>query len=412
MSTSSDPTIRDRVVELVRVRAGDLVPNAKNWRRHPQRQRDALRGLLQEIGYSDALLARREGDELVLIDGHLRQSLDPDQTVPVLVLDVDESEADKLLATLDPLAALATPDSEALEQLLGGVTTSSDAVLDLLERIRSEAGLDPPPLLVDPDEIPEAPEAVTEPGDLWLLGQHRLLCADATKPADLARVLDGERAQLLWTDPPYGVDYTGKTPEELRIQGDHAGSLERLLTDAFAAIDSVLEPGSALYVCHPAGAGSIVFLQAFCAQGWRLHQTLVWAKDSLVLGHSDYHFRHEPIAYGYALGGGRRGRGGQGWHGGNAEDSVFEVARPAASREHPTAKPVELIRRCLHNSSAAGQHVLDPFAGSGSVLIACELMQRRAYALEIDPRYCDVIVRRWERCTGKAAQLVRGGGAA
>ncbi|MEX1100483.1 MAG: hypothetical protein WD739_00340, partial [Actinomycetota bacterium] len=293
MSTPSDSTIRDRVVELVRVRAGDLVPNAKNWRRHPQRQRDALRGLLEEIGYSDALLARRQGDELVLIDGHLRQSLDPDQTVPVLVLDVDEAEADKLLATLDPLAALATPDSEALEQLLRGVTTSSDAVLDLLEGIRSEAGIDPPPLLVDPDEIPEAPEEITEPGDLWLLGQHRLLCADATKPADLAKVLEGERAQLLWTDPPYGVNYTGKTPEALRIQGDHAGSLEQLLTDAFAAIDSVLEPGAALYVCHPAGERSVVFLQAFCAQGWRLHQTLAWVKDSLVLGHSDYHFRHE-----------------------------------------------------------------------------------------------------------------------
>ena len=397
--------VRDRVVQLVRVRAGDLAPNPANWRRHPERQRAALRGLLRQIGYADALLARRVGEQLVLIDGHLRQSLDPEQVVPVLVLDLDEQEADVLLATLDPLAALAAPDRGALASLLERVEASSAAVRALLAGLAREAGLPVTSPLRHPDLVPEAPEPRTKQGDRWLLGPHRLLCGDATRPEDLARLMAGARADVLWTDPPYGVDYVGKTERALRIAGDRSEGLEDLLQGAFAAAGDVLAPGAALYVAHPAGALSVVFLEAFLAQGWRLHQTLVWVKDVMVLGHGDYHYRHEPIAFGYAAGGGRRGRGHTGWYGGNAQDSVLEVPRPAASREHPTMKPVELIRRCLENSSAPGTAVLDPFCGSGSTLIACELYGRTGFAIELDPRYCDVIVRRYEELTGETATL-------
>src|SRR5919197_1373559 len=178
--------VRDRVVELVRIRAGELEAHPGNWRRHPDHQREALSALLRDIGYADALLARRDGDRLVLIDGHLRQSLDPDQVVPVLVLDVSAAEADTLLATLDPLAALAHPDPDALAALLQGVHTSSRAVQDLLEDLARAAGLPPRRVLGDPDAVP-APPAVprTTPGDLWILGEHRLLCADATDPTSI-----------------------------------------------------------------------------------------------------------------------------------------------------------------------------------------------------------------------------------
>ncbi len=361
--------VRDRVVELARVRAGDLVANPGNWRRHPERQRAALRGLLRGIGYADALLARREGEQLVLIDGHLRQSLDPEQVVPVLVLDVSAKEADTLLATLDPLAGMATADPGALVSLLERVRTSDQAVRDLLERVAREAGVARAPLLRDLEEVPALPETPrTRPGDLWVLGPHRLLCGDARDPAALARIMAGERADVLWTDPPYGVSYVGRTERALWIEGQ------------------------------------VVFLQAFSEQGWRLHQTLVWVKDAMVLGHADYHYRHEPIAYGYAGGAGRWGRGAKGWYGGNGEDSVIEVGRPRASPEHPTAKPVELIRRCLHNSSRRGDLVLDPFAGSGSTLVASELLGRRGLGVEIDPRYCDVAVARLEALTGEGAR--------
>jgi DNA modification methylase len=391
----------------VRVPARELRPNPRNWRRHPERQRAALRGILREIGYADALLARRDGGSLVLIDGHLRQSLNPRQVVPVLVLDVSAEEADTLLATLDPLAALATPDSDALAGLLSSVQTSSAAVKELLASLARSAGLPLRLPLVDPDEVPPEPPARSRPGDLWLIGRQRLLCGDATKSPDVVRLMAGERADMFWTDPPYGVNYVGKTRRALRVRGDVAGGLPELLSAAFSQASTILREGAALYVAHPAGALSVVFLQAFLAQGWRLHQTIVWVKDRMVLGHADYHYRHEPIAYGYTQGGGRRGRGANGWYGGNSQSSVIEVPRPAASREHPTMKPVELIRRCLVNSSKEGSRVLDPFCGSGSTLVACELMGRRGYATEIDPAYCDVAMSRLEALTGEEARRER-----
>jgi hypothetical protein len=216
--------VRDRVVELLRVPAGELQDNPRNWRRHPERQRAALRGLLREIGYADALLARRNGDALILVDGHLRRSLDPNQVVPVLVLDVSEQEADTLLAALDPLAALANPDSGALAELLERVQTSSSAVRELLESVAKEAGLPVRSPLRDPEDAPVLPEvARTRPGDLWALGEHRVLCGDATRLAHMAALMQGNEADLMWTDPPYGVDYVGKTKQSLRIQGDRRG---------------------------------------------------------------------------------------------------------------------------------------------------------------------------------------------
>jgi DNA modification methylase len=341
----------------------------------------------------------------VLIDGHLRRSLDPEQVVPVLVLDLDEGEAELLLTTLDPLASLATPDPVVLADLLDRVKASSAAVRELLESVAKGAGIALAHLRADPDRLPEAPEPRARPGDLWELGRHRLLCADAREEENLARLVEGARADVLWTDPPYGVDYEGKTPRALRIAGDGKDGLGDLLGRSFAAAGGVLSPGAAVYVCHPAGPLQVVFLQAFLAQGWQLRQSLVWVKDTMVLGHADYHYRHEPIAFGYAPGPGRRGRGGKGWYGGNDQDSVLEVPRPSASTEHPTMKPVELIRRCLANSCPPKGVVLDPFSGSGSTLIACELLGLRGNGVEIEPGYCDVIIRRFEELTGKEGRL-------
>jgi len=183
---------------------------------------------------------------------------------------------------------------------------------------------------------------------------------------------------------------------------DNAG-LPTLLRDSFKAADGVLAPGAAIYVFHPAGPEAKTFWEAIEATRWRIRQGLVWVKDSMVLGRSDFHYRHEPVVYAYKPGGGRFGRGGSGWHGGNAETSVLEVPRPAASREHPTMKPPELLEILVRNSSGRREIVLDPFAGSGSILVACERLGRAARLVEIDPRYCDVIVDRFEALTGLAA---------
>ena len=238
------------------------------------------------------------------------------------------------------------------------------------------------------------------------MGPHRLLCADSTEGASVERVMAGERAEVLWTDPPYGVGYVGKTPEALTVSNDSTPGLSELLQAAFAHADGALTPGARIYLCHPTGRNAFPFAQAFCEVGWRLHQSLVWVKDRMVLGHADYHHRHEGILYGYKPGPGRWGRGAQGWYGGNDQDSVLEVPRPAASRDHPTAKPVELIRRCLTNSSQPNGAVLDPFSGSGSSLMASEELGRRAFLIELDPAYCHVIIARWEAFTGERAHRV------
>ena len=200
--------IRDRVQRLERRRAGDLVPNPKNWRTHPKGQQDALRGILAEVGYADALLARELPDgSLMLVDGHLRAETTPDQEVPVLVLDISEAEADKLLLSLDPLAALAETNAVALDALLRDVDTGSEGLQQMYADLAEAAELyqDDAKEIVE-DEIHEPPaDPITKPGDLWLLGDHRLLCGDSTKGEDVERLMAAELADLTFTDPPYGI---------------------------------------------------------------------------------------------------------------------------------------------------------------------------------------------------------------
>ena len=400
-------TIRDRTRELRRVRAGSLRPNPRNWKRHPKRQREALRALLSEIGFADAILARElEDGSLQIIDGHLRQSMDPEATVPVLVLDVDEAEADKLLVTLDPLAALAIADPEPLRALLESVETSSEDVRMLLAGLATEADVCARLGMVDPDEIPEPSNSRAKPGEVYVLGEHRLACGDARDPELLGRLMGDEPAQLLLTDPPYGCQYSGKTPRRLRIENDDEDGLPDLLRAAFAAIDTVLAPGAPIYLFHPAGPASMHFTDALREVGWEIRQGLVWVKDSMVLGHGDFHYRHEPLIYARKPGT-PIGRGRAGWYGGNAETSVFEIPRPKANRDHPTAKPVELISRLMANSSTFGDVVLDPFLGSGTTIIAAERLSRRAFGVEIDPIYVEVAIARWEAFTGRRATRQR-----
>lgn len=398
MTTAAPAVIRDRVRELRRVKASSLHPHPLNWRTHGKAQRAAIAGVLEEIGYADALLARELPDgSLQLIDGHLRAESTPDLEVPVLVLDVDEREAAKLLATLDPLAGMAGADAEQLEALLKDVGTDSEALRRLLDATAREAGLEPDGGSVAQDDAPPAPDAaVSQPGDLWQLGPHRLLCGDSSKAEDVARAMGGSAAAMLWTDPPYGVEYEGGTG--LTIQNDTAKALPELLRAAFGAASSVLVAGAPVYVAHPAGALSLVFGQAFVSAGWHLHETLVWVKDSLVLGHSDYHYRHEPILYGWKEGGSRP------WLTGRSESSVFEIARPKASPDHPTSKPVELVASHMRNSSKPNAIVLDLFGGSGTTLVAAQHLGRRCVSIEIEPRYVDVIVKRYQLLTGDRGQ--------
>lgn len=325
--------------------------------------------------------------------------------IPVTIVDLSDSDEMALNVALNKIGG--EWDIPKLKELLveldaGDIdltlTGFNEGDLKNLVDFEGKAGL------TDPNAVPAEAPAITKPGNLWILGDHRLLCGDSTKMNSVQAVLKGVRPCLVVTDPPYGVDYVGKTKDALTIKNDGSEGLLALLTDTFTHLSHVLDDGAAVYVCHPAGKLSAVFAAVF-ASTFRLHETLVWVKDSMVLGHSDYHYRHEPILFGYKAGGGRRGRGGEGWYGDNAQTSVLEVPRPKASEQHPTMKPVELLEIMIRNSSPVGGDVLDPFLGSGSTLLACEKAGRRCFGLELDPKYCDVIVKRWEDFTGRKAEI-------
>lgn len=303
---------------------------------------------------------------------------------------------DELLHLLDELAEV--------DGGLVGVGYTEDDIDELRDRLND---LDVPggDYVGDPDAEPPVPrDRTSKLGDVWEFGPHRLVCGDATDREVVERLMQGGRAQCMWTDPPYGVSYVGKTKDALTIQNDGAQGLDDLLTRAFPVAFDVLEAGAPVYVAH-ADTERITFEVAFRGCGFSLRQNLIWVKNTMVLGHSDYHYRHEPILYGFKPGEGRLGRGSENWHGDDAQVTTFFFDKPSASERHPTMKPVGLIGAMLSNSAKRGDVVLDPFAGSGSTLFAADQMGCVARLVELDPGYCDQIVLRWQELTGKVALL-------
>lgn len=385
----------------------ELVPVAglRPYPGNPRRGNvEAIKESLEKNGQYREIVANRRTSE-VLAGNHTFLAAEALgwSKIAVSWVDVDPETAARIVLADNRTNDLAGYDTEALADLLqelpelagtGYDRDDLDALLDELGR--EERAED------DPPRLPPCP--TTQVGDLFELGPHRLLCGDARDEDAYRTLLEGQRAKLLWTDPPYGVEYEGKTKQKLRIQNDGATGLAELLAASFAQIDAALAPGSPLYVAHPGGERSLAFGQAFLEAGWSLRQTLVWVKDSIVLGHCDYHYRHEQLLYGYKPGPERLGRGGRGWHGDDSQASVLEFDRPHASQTHPTMKPPELIEQGLRNSSKPGALVLDPFAGSGSTLVACEQAGRAARLVELDPGYCDVICERYGRLSGEEAR--------
>jgi len=385
---------------------------------------------------------------LQLIDGHMRAEIAPDQEVPVLVLDLDEAEADKLLAVLDPLAGMAEANKEALAALIGEIETDSDALKAMLDDLCQKNGIGQTPLAGarDPDDIPTPPEKpISEPGVVYRLGRHRVLCGDATRVADVQRLMGGQKAHLLLTDPPYNVAYEGKTADALTIANDSmdAAAFRQFLTDAFAAANDALRPGAAFYIWH-ADTEGLSFRLACQEAGWPIRQCLIWAKQSPVFGRQDYHWQHEPCLYGWKPGGSHSWLGDRkqatilpgdkfagpekqrrGWsfttladggaavtiggvafviHGdnlriGEADTTLLRFDRPSRNADHPTMKPVALFEYLIANSTQRGSLILDTFAGSGTTLVAADKTGRSARCMELDPRYVDVIRRRWAECS-------------
>jgi DNA modification methylase len=395
---------RNRVRELRRVKAADLVPNPRNWRTHPKGQQDALRGILAEVGYADALLARELPDgSLMLVDGHLRAETTPDQEVPVLVLDISEAEADKLLLSLDPLAALAETNAVALDALLREVDTGSEGLQQMYADLAEAAELyqDDAKEIVE-DEIPEPPvDPITKPGDLWLLSDHRLLCGDSTKAEDVERLMDGAKAEMVFTDPPYGVNIQGGKNNNT-IAGDLTQTAIPFSFDLSVSIATV--ESARFYFCG-AEVNLHLYHKLFERHCRQLPRHLIWVKNGFSMKPNGYHNQYEIIFHGYKPGGGGLNK----WFGPRTEEfasDIWQISRDASSTyQHPTQKPVALPARAIGNSSPPGGLVFEPFGGSGSTFIAAEQLGRKCYGMEISPAYCDVIVKRWETLTGKKATL-------
>lgn len=238
-----------------------------------------------------------------------------------------------------------------------------------------------------------------EKGDIWQIGEHRLMCDDAMDGNALDDLLDGKSIAWMWTDPPYGVNYEGRTKDKLVMEGDETTDLDVLLAATFANLDERMDDGCPIYLCHPSGRLSVLFGRLFQEAGWLFHETLIWVKDVMVMGHSDYHYQHEPIIYGWKKGAKRP------WFGGRTRVTTFNVARPSRSERHPTIKPLDLIIQQLDNSTEKGAIGLDPFIGSGSTMLAAHFLGRVCYAMEIEPKYCAVTLERMKDVGIKGKKL-------
>lgn len=402
--------------DLELVDPSTLEPHPDNPRVHADAR---IRRSIEDHGVIDVCVVQRSRRRILGGHGRWENAQAAGATkVPVLWVDCDDAEAEEILLVLNRTADEARYDNPRLAAILSRIADSGREVArsgwdaeDLrrfVTRAQVKAGGGPTAEEDDGTDLTPPEQPTTKPGDRWLLGEHVLLCGDATVAADVERCLGGVLADLVWTDPPYGVDYVGKTDEALTIEGDES---TEVAVAAFPVILAGSRPGAVWYVCSPSGPGLVDFAGRLVELGV-YRQQLVWLKDHFVLGRSDFHARHESILFGAApvepavplLYGWTPGAAHE-FLGDRTLDTVWEFPRPARSIDHPTMKPVPLVGRAIELSSYEGDVVLDPFAGSGPVLVACEQLGRRARLIEIDARYCDVILRRWTALTGDEPKL-------
>jgi DNA modification methylase len=383
-----------------------LIPWAKNPRTHSDAQIAQIAASIEQFGFNNPILVDTKAG---IIAGHGRllaaQKLGLEE-VPVIVLDhLSEAQKRAYIIADNQLALNAGWDEDLLRAELAALQ-AEDFDVNLLgfedeELARLLAAQEATEGLTDEDAVPELPQTpVSVTGDLWVLGEHRLLVGDATKQADVEKLMAGEFADLVFTDPPYNVDYEGYTEEHLKIRGDRMSDAEfkHFLESAFQAYRRVAKPGASLYVCH-SSSWQREFQNALESAGFEVRCQIIWAKNTFAWGFGRYKFQHEPIFYAHVA------EQKDAWYGDKSQSTLWEEKKPAANRIHPTAKPVELVERALLNSSKAGDIVADLFGGSGSTLIGCERRGRKARLMEIDPKYADCIVQRYQEYTGRKATL-------
>jgi DNA modification methylase len=383
-----------------------LIPYARNPRTHSDAQITQIAASIKAFGFNNPILV---DSNYGIIAGHGRllaaRQLGLEE-VPVIVLDhLSETQKRAYIIADNQLALNAGWDEELLRLELAALQGEDFDVnligFDDRELARLLADQDAVKGLTDEDAVPALPEtAVSVTEDLWTLGDHKLLVGDATVREQVVRLMAADDADLVFSDLPYNVDYEGYTEDRLKIKNDRMSDADfkRFLEAAFHSFRIALKPGASLYICH-SSSWQREFQNALEAAGFEVRCQIIWAKNTFAWGFGRYKFQHEPLFYCHIAG------QKDPWYGDKSQSTLWEEKKPAANRLHPTMKPVELVERALLNSSKAGDVVADLFGGSGSTLIGCERRGRKARLMELDPKYADVIVHRWQECTGKQATL-------
>tara|TARA_R100000654_G_scaffold58182_1_gene84822 strand:+ start:84 stop:1274 length:1191 start_codon:yes stop_codon:yes gene_type:complete len=362
---------------------------------------------LKEYGFRQPIVVDKKR---VIVAGHTRYRASKKlglKKIPISVIDNLSNEQINAYRIADNRTAEESEwDSELLKMEIKELE-AKDFKLDLLgfnEDQINDLLFEEKQGLTDEDEVPETPEEpISKLGDIWKLGNHRVMCGDSIKIDTYAKLCNETKVDLYLTDPPYNVSYEGKTKDKLTIQNDKQTDDEfiQFLSQAFVSADSVLKMGGAFYIWHSDSEG-LNFRLACIEAKWKLRQTLIWSKNSMVMGRQDYHWQHEPCLYGWKEGSSHS------WYSDRKQTTIIKHDRPTQSKLHPTMKPVGLMEYLIKNSSKQEDIILDSFLGSGSTLIACEKQSRICYGVELDPKYCDVIIKRWENFTGKKAELENG----
>ena len=386
-----------------------LIPYARNSRTHDPAQVAQIAASIKAFGFTNPVLVDGVGG---IIAGHGRvlaaRQLNL-QTVPCIRLSHLTENQTRAYVIADNQLALNAGWNQEMLLLEIQTLQAAEFNLDLLGFTPAElAALMPElvaPGLTDEDAVPEVrPDPVSQLGDVWLLGGHRVMCGDATSIEQLEQLTAGALVDMWLTDPPYNVAYEGGTKDKLTIQNDAMGNADfrQFLRDAYVGADAVMKSGAVFYIWHADSEG-YNFRGAASDAGWKVRQCLIWKKSSLVMGRQDYHWQHEPCLYGWKDGAAHL------WATDRKQTTILEFNKPTRNGEHPTMKPVELFEYQLLNNTKGSDIVLDSFGGSGTTVIAAHKHGRLARVMELDPKYCDVIIRRWQDFTGDVATLEASG---
>lgn len=388
-----------------------VVPNPRNPNKHSEKQIALLSKIIAAQGWRAPITVSTRSGFIVRGHGRLlaaRKLGLAEVPVDYQAYETEAAEWADLIAD-NRLSELSETDELLLKDLLQELGTgeldleltayTADEIDQMLGSAKEVQEDD-----FDADKaLSEIDEAKTKLGDIYILGKHRLLCGDSTDAAAVEKLMDGQKADIAVTDPPYNVGYTGGTKDALTIQNDKQedSAFRQFLSAAFTNMDAAMKPGAVFYIWHADSEG--YNFRAACKEaGWQVRQCLIWNKNQLVMGRQDYHWKHEPCLYGWKEGAAHL------WASDRKQTTILCFDRPQKNAEHPTMKPVALLAYQIANNTKGEDIALDLFGGSGTTLVACEQLGRKCYMMELDPKYCDVIIKRWEELTGNKAELLSG----